>query len=77
MHPWVAMRLYEHKAMAFRAEAEARRTGSEASYARPPASRRIAETVSVWCGYRMIGLGSRLLRPALAKAPVLAPGAGA
>jgi hypothetical protein len=55
MTPWCAGKLIEQRTNEL--VAAHRRTGGP--------RHRQAGRISVWCGYRMINLGSRLLRPAL------------
>jgi hypothetical protein len=65
MTPWCAGKLIEQRTEDLAAAAGGGRRRANAADLEPGRRGRVAERLSVWCGYRMINLGSRILRPAL------------
>lgn len=69
MTPWIADRMVTEVERDFRQAAEAHRRAAAARARRRPPHRPWPQQVSVWCGYRLIGVGARLVRPALVPGP--------
>ena len=65
MSPWIASRLVDQRMDEQRTVAAARRASVAAGHDRVRPVVSIHQRISVWCGYRMINLGSRLMRPVL------------
>jgi hypothetical protein len=65
MSTWSTTRQAEYERQDRRRRAADRRAWAQGGGGRHGARGSVPERISAWCGYRLINLGCRLLRPAL------------
>jgi hypothetical protein len=65
VNPWCEGRIIEQRMQDLKVAGAGRRRRADSMGRGAQSPGRAGARVTVWCGYRLINLGSRLLRPAL------------